>query len=286
MNLHQLLIENGIDPDSTLVMRHRPTEPQLRKELIWLAAEKPDVFNAYQQCQNPRVERQLKQASHLASFIGHEPGRALFVGLYQNGTPMKVSRRWRQENAAFRELFAMGNKNGPGNWLLFDLKLSQILQRWQGKLVVKWPGRELSYSRWAHSNSRFDVEAIHDESLLTKGIPDWRTLNLTWAELERMPKSWKAALKEWRGIYYIFDTRSKKGYVGSVYGAENLLGRWAGYAKSDHGGNRRLRKLNPENFIFSILERVSPDTSPEEIIHRENEWKVRLHTREFGLNDN
>ena len=109
---------------------------------------------------------------------------------------------------------------------------------------------------------------------------------LNWNELERIPKSWQAALREWRGIYYVFDTRSKKGYVGSAYGKDNLLGRWLGYAKSGHGGNKKLRLLKPAGFRFSILERISPDTPPEEVIKRENEWKTRLHTREFGLNDN
>ena len=286
MDLHHLLTREGIDPESTLVMRHRPLEPQIRKELMWLAAEKPEVFNAYQRCQTPRVERQMEQASHVASFIGHEPGHALFVGLYKNGVPRKVSHHWRQRESSFRELMQLGMPNGPNDCLWFDLQMTPILLRWQGKLVIKWPGKELSYSRWAHKGSRFDVEVIHDESQLAAGVPDWRSLVLRWDELDRIPKSWKAALREWRGIYFIFDTRTKKGYVGSAYGNDNILGRWLGYAKSGHGGNRRLRTLRPDGFQFSILERMSQDTLPEEMIKRENEWKVRLHTREFGLNEN
>lgn len=286
MDLHHLLLQEGINPDTTLVMRHRPMEPQIRKELMWLAAENPKVYNAYQQGQFPRVERQLVQASHLASFIGHEAGHALFVGVYENGTPKKVSHSWRNRDPAYKSLMALGLPNGPDDCLWFDLRLTSILKRWHGKLVIKWPGKELSYSRWAHKNSRFDVAVIHEESQLTASIPDWRALVLRWDELDRIPKSWKAALREWCGIYYIFDTRSKKGYVGSAYGQENLLGRWLGYAKSGHGGNRQLRTLNPNGFVFSILERMSQDTSAEEMIARENEWKVRLHTRDFGLNDN
>lgn len=286
MDLHQLLIQEGINPESTLVMRHRPLEPQIRKELMWLAAEDPEVYNAYQQCQSPRVERQMEQASHLASFIGHEPGHALFVGVYENGTPRTVSQSWRRRNPGYRALMERGLPNGPADCLWFDLRLTPILERWQGKLVIKWPGKELSYSRWAHKNSHFEVDVIHDESQLTLGVPDWRSLVLSWDELNRIPKSWKAALREWRGVYFIFDTRSGKGYVGSAYGKENLLGRWIGYAKTGHGGNRKLRTLKPTGFIFSILERMSQDTSAEEMIARENEWKVRLHTRDFGLNDN
>ncbi len=49
MNLKDLLVAKEIDPQRVLVLRHRPLEPELSKVLPWLAAERPDVFNAYQQ---------------------------------------------------------------------------------------------------------------------------------------------------------------------------------------------------------------------------------------------
>ena len=76
MDLNDLLREVSIDPDTTLVLRHRPKPAELRRVLPWLAVEKPEVFNAYQQTQGPKVEKQMLKASHVASFIGHEPGRA------------------------------------------------------------------------------------------------------------------------------------------------------------------------------------------------------------------
>jgi hypothetical protein len=51
MNLKDLLLGKNIDPQSVLVLRHRPLEPELNKVLPWLAAERLDVFNAYQQTQ-------------------------------------------------------------------------------------------------------------------------------------------------------------------------------------------------------------------------------------------
>ena len=47
MNLNDLLRRKDIDPKQVLVLRHCPLEPELNKVLPWLAAEKPDVFNAY-----------------------------------------------------------------------------------------------------------------------------------------------------------------------------------------------------------------------------------------------
>lgn len=84
MDLNYLLSTKGIDATelAVRVMRHVPTEPELKRALPWLAAERPAAFNMYQQFQYPSEEKQLVQADYLASFIGMKPGEALFVGLY------------------------------------------------------------------------------------------------------------------------------------------------------------------------------------------------------------
>jgi len=68
-----------------LVLRHRPSEPEINKVLPWLAAEKPVVFNAYQQTQGEKFEKAFQGAAYVASFVGYQPGKALFVGLYSIG---------------------------------------------------------------------------------------------------------------------------------------------------------------------------------------------------------
>ncbi|HLL19686.1 MAG TPA: GIY-YIG nuclease family protein, partial [Rubrivivax sp.] len=131
------------------------------------------------------------------------------------------------------------------------------------------------------------VQAIHEDSLLVRRMPDWQTLAIGWSELQLLPARWRQSLGQWRGLYYIFDTKTGKGYVGSAGGSENLLGRWTHYAANGHGGNRLLRALDPETFVFSILQRVSPDTDSTELVRIENQWKTRLHSRApFRLNDN
>lgn len=90
-------------------------------------------------------------------------------------------------------------------------------------------------------------------------MPKRDQLTLTWDELKILPTKWKTALREWRGIYFIFDASDGKGYVGSAYGSDNILGRWRDYAASRHGGNKQLRRRDPGSFRFSILQRVSPD---------------------------
>ncbi|MFC1661907.1 hypothetical protein ACFL3S_10745 [Gemmatimonadota bacterium] len=79
MNLNDLLRLRDFHPGQVLVLRHRPHEPDLRKVLPWLAAEKPAVFNAYQQTQGPQLERVMDRLvgdGFVASFIGLQPGTA------------------------------------------------------------------------------------------------------------------------------------------------------------------------------------------------------------------
>ncbi len=46
MTLNDLLRRQDIDPEAVIVMRHRPHEGELNRVLPWLAAERPEVFNA------------------------------------------------------------------------------------------------------------------------------------------------------------------------------------------------------------------------------------------------
>lgn len=117
-------------------------------------------------------------------------------------------------------------------------------------------------------------------------MPHWSEIVLEHEELQFLPRSWKAALSQWRGIYYIFDVSDARGDVGSASGNENIHGRWMNYALTGHGGNVLLKDRDLRNFRFSILQRFSPDMPTEEIVNIESSWKQRLHTQQFGLNRN
>lgn len=290
MDLNSLLLSFGIDPEDVVVLRHRPPEPELRKVLPWLAAERPSIFNAYQQTQGEKLEKVMQATRYVCSFIGHEPAKALFVGLYEIGNSKPISYRQYWAIPAYQEMKALGMKGFSGEKrskiLWFELKLTSTLANWKGKLIVEWPSPEIAWWRRAHKN-RFNVVAIESESLLGARIPSWENIDFAWKELAVLPNSWKSALSQWRGIYYIFDISDGKGYIGSAYGEANILGRWRNYAASGHGGNRLLRKRNPDTFRFTILQRVSPDMEAADVIRLETNWKNRLHTRApTGLNDN
>ena len=298
MNLNDLLQSKQIDPKHVLVLRHRPSEPQLNKVLPWLAAEKPDTFNAYQQTQGPKLEgamHKMEGTGYIASFIGREAGKAVFVGLYTIDKSKTLTHEKFWQIPAYKELKAFGLKGIKAEkqpeFLWFDLTLTDFYAEWKGKLIVNWPPPELAWWRKA-PNNEFKILSILEESAFDAAMPQWDTIDLTWEELKVLPKPWKSALAQWRGIYYIFDTSDGKGYVfhhytGSAYGADNILGRWLNYAATGDGGNKLLKKRDANKFRFSILQRVSPDMEAGDVIRLESTWKERLHTRHpYGLNDN
>lgn len=289
LTLNDMLIKSEIEPSQTIVFRHSPRERDLQRIFPTLAAEEIETFNAYQQTQGRNVENALKRAKHVVSCIGIEPGLALFIGLYKvNGsTPLTYDEYWAVPAYQRMKAFGMiGMMPDQQSVLWFDLVHDlSFAGNWKGRLVLQWPGRELSWWRWADRNV-FAVDAIHPRSILERELPPWQKLTLSWAEVSSLPRSWQNAMAQWRGIYLIVDQSDGSGYVGSAYGSENILARWRQYAASGHGGNKGLQQRDPKNFRFSILQLVAQDLDHVTVIGIEAGWKDRLMTREFGLNKN
>ena len=288
MDLNDLLKEKGINPSEVLAFRHRPSKPAFNKVLPWLAAEREHLYNGYQETQGLTVANAMKRSKYLASFIGNKPSKALFVGLYTIGVCEELTRQQGNQLPMVVELDRLGEtfrvpKEGYDPVFKFDLGLSDVMSEWKGRLVVSWPPPAISWCRRPKGN--MPIVAIHETSVLAAARPTWHEVGLTCEEVLVLPSRWQAALEEWRGVYYIFDTANGKGYVGSATGSENIYGRWKTYATNGHGGNVLLKGRDKNNYKFSILQLVSQDTLPKEVIRLEESWKVRLHTYEpYGLN--
>jgi hypothetical protein len=280
IQLKDFLVDAGIDIPGTLVMRHTPTEKPIRDKLRSWAVERHNMFNAYQATQLPKQERMLARAKRLVSCIGHEPGSALFVGIYevQGSRPMTAA-----EFRAMPENQEMYGPNDPGaNCLWFNLQLLDSLKEWKGKLAVRWPPPAVNWARWA--DRIFPIQAIHLESILVPPMPSWRELVLDWEQLGSLPSSWADRLRQWRGVYVIQDKTDGKNYVGSASGDQNILGRWLQHRAG--GDAVKLRDRSSNNFLFSILQLLEHDLPSDEVVIFESTWKKRLHTLTTGLNVN
>jgi hypothetical protein len=284
--LNDALERLHLPPARTLVLRNAVSE--LGEAIYWIADERPELFRAYQHIQGPQLTGAMKRAQYIVSCIGHAPDQAVFVGIYEIMGGQQINAAQFAALPEHQELarHGYGMLAASATAWAFDLQARSFMKTWKGKLVLGWPGGTRSW--WRHaSRNRFPIEAVLEESIITRGMPSWQDLVLTWAQLALLPASWQTQLSQWRGIYFIHDERRHMGYVGSAAGAENLLGRWLAYAASGHGGNTLLRQSRPTDLRFSVLERTSPDMTVRDVVSLEQTWKRRLHTRApYGLNEN
>lgn len=288
LTFNTLLASLELEPELTLLVRQSPVEPALRRVLPWIALERPDLYLAYHQVQWPAAELALSKAERLISFIAHESGKAVLAAAYTVGPSSLLLRDNYWELPEHRELAGHGMA-GPdeqrAEMKRFDLTPLPGFEELIGKLVLGWPPPAQRWTRWADRRA-LPISAIVEESLLARPMPPWEQMVLSTSDLTLLPKSWTAALSQWRGIYFVFDTARRAGYVGAAYGRENILGRWRNYAVAGNGGNKQLAASDPAHLRFSLLQRTSPDMASDEVQRLEATWKQRLHTRAHGLNAN
>ena len=287
MEFNDLLNKIGIDPKGVLILRHRPHQKPLDRVFPTLVSDRPDLLDAYQAIQSPRTEGMMARATHVAAFHGHEAGHARFLGLFSQDGHQAITPTEFNAMAQIQELNRLGMAFEPAggkDMLRFQLNQMDAYAGWIGRLVVKWPGPELSWARWA-ANNALPIVSITEASQLALPVPHWKNVQLTWAEVQVLPGDWKRALSGWRGIYLIFDTAQAMGYVGSAGGEQNIWQRWQDHLRRG-GDAKKLRRCDERNFIFSILEITNHEMETTDLVAVENNWKQRLHTVEYGLNDN
>ncbi len=292
MLLNDLLLKAGVDPATTLVFRHQPDELAFRKAMPLLIDQRPELFNRYQSYQGATLEKTMLglRGGCVASFAADGPGRATLVGLYRIGGAIPQTREQYWADPSNIELHRLGCRGfteedvRPVTQALELVEL-EAYREWRGKLVIAFPIVRSWYLR-AH-NHQLKILAIHEESAFAAAMTSWDLMDFSWAEISLFHTRLRAALEQWPGIYAIWDSSDGKMYIGSASGGASILGRWLNYAASGDGGNKLLRGRNPENFRFTILQRLSLDTPVEEVVRIENTWKRRLHTMApDGLNVN
>ncbi len=294
MEFNDLLRWNDIDPASVVLALHKPAGAFARRALCVLSEEDKPAFAAYQS-HHPIIQQStLAKRPVMASFVPTTEGEMTFVGLFSKVSQAPILHGELACDPDFiRMLEAVTRPWSGGVHSLFPLIEGRLrfaledmdqLADLKGRLTVVDPVAR-NYMRLADRTPLKVIEVARVPRLVPP-MPEWTDLVLSAAELRTLPKDWAIRLAEWRGVYLIIDDADGARYVGSAYGHTNFLGRWRAHIVNDTGATVELAKRNPATFRFSILQRLDPDMDAAAVIAVENTWKVRLHTRAFGLNVN
>lgn len=181
-----------------------------------------------------------------------------------------------------------------GEASFFDIEKIGVFADYEGKLIIDW-GK--SARSWAQRGTT-EKPIVAIQANQQKTFSGFENLILSYTDLKEIVEdsityaNWHTALSSVYAVYLITDTESGKHYVGSAYNKGGLLGRWSVYVETGHGYNKKMVELLKEypdrhlKFEFSVLQILPKNLSDDEVIHVENLWKEKLHTRDFGLNEN
>lgn len=282
LGLQELLMSRGfkLEGKRVKIVRHKDKRydvDELRRE-GW--------FDLYQSTQGPAVYDECDQ---IVVFIGEKGTSARFVGVYDVGP------RSPADLAPFPDGCPFLDWARPGNWL-YRLDKCRGFEDFEERLVIDWGKAALAWHQWFTDRQ---VIEIRPQGRALPPFRDYLRVHLTFQELQQLEANagahhdWVAGLSAVGAIYLIVNRTTGQQYVGSATGNGGLWQRWREYAKTGHGGNKRLRELCekpgegcPDGFKFSILETFSRNLAPKETSSLEAFFKNKLGSRAFGLNEN
>ena len=280
MNIVELLKLRGLDTKkSTKIARHTDREDYPVTKMI------KEHLEVYQQYQSKQV---FGGCDYVVSFLGIERTKAKFFGVYKVGAEKRSERKHLPDNYPYPQIVEDTD-------YFYELEKVSGFEDIEDRIIIEW-GQ--STRAWAQNLTKKEVFEMLPSGYV-RPFPGYLDFILEFHELceiVKIPDSnreWHTALSAVAGVYLIVDTETGNQYVGSASGKNGIIGRWTGYTKDGHGGNVQLQKLLSEhgseyaaNFSFTILQTVSTSLSHREIIDRENVWKDKLGSRDFGLNLN
>ena len=277
MKLQELLISRGIDLERTKLIRHNISNKDIA------AFEEIGYLEIYQTIQSPS---RFKNCDTVISFLGTEGTNGVLLGCY------RVKGFVPCDTVVFPPDFVMDFTD----CVSYNLEKTDILADLQKRLVIDWGKGAINWCQ----NATTEKEILEiRRSVSDIEFPGYDRVVLTYKTLHKIVynrdayKKWENKLSAVAGIYLITDTKTGKHYVGSASGLDGgIWGRWSEYARTKHGGNKRLIALIADdpnycyNFQYSILEILPLKQNTHDILACEKLYKQKLQSIRFGLNDN
>jgi len=178
----------------------------------------------------------------------------------------------------------MDGVDKAGSVDVYDLQLETNMSDLIGKLIVDWGAGARAWIQHADRQNKNVIELRAE--FREPEFPGFLHFIAPLSKLANLPKSWIGALSSAKGVYLLTCPLTKEQYVGSATGEEGFWQRWDEYVQTGHGGNVGLKSRNPSDYQVSILEVAGTASATEDIMNMEKRWKLKLQSREMGLNRN
>lgn len=288
VTIQELLL--GRDPEfdkakTVRLMRHADNRKvkviegkEVQGSLYQLYRYDKETFLKYQKEQN---RRKFEDVDYMVAFVGEKGTTARFVGVYKVGNRIQ-------------------SPYNPDD-IICDMDIVEAFEPLTHRIVIDWGKATVSYCQDYYTNPKAVIridEGFEDADGVPRFLSYADTI-LSFGQLKAVINSpadnpWHTALKSAHCIYLITDLSNGKHYIGSTYGNRGIFGRWETYVKTNgHGDNKQLENLlnnDPQyaerHFQWSILEVLPLNITEYQAIDRENIYKMKLKTKEFGYNEN
>lgn len=270
-----ILVAAGFDPADVRLLRHKDRRAAKGRTPYELWRDNRPLFDSYQSTQNIGNESKLT-ARYWASFVGTPGDETLFVGVYSV-----------ENQRLLEEDLPMPHRDGvdrAGSCHLYDLTLEERLSDLVGKLIIEWGPGDRAWIQRAENQNKQILELRSE--FKEPEFPGFLKFVTPLSKLDSLPQSWITTLQSARGVYLLTCPKTKEQYVGSATGEEAFWNRWQDYVQTGHGGNVALKSRDPSDYQVSILEVAGSAASTDDILKMEQLWKLKLQSKEMGLNRN
>jgi hypothetical protein len=273
---NQILRDLDIDPAEVRLLRHQPNVGGKSLLEVW-RSDQP-AFDDYQAHQMT-AKRAYFTGTYWAAFIGTWDGRTVFAGLYRVGGPSVLS-------APFRDALS-GVFHEAGTVDHYPTEEVKELDAYSGKLFIEWGGGSSGRRAWAQRAITQDKQVTELRLQQTEEpFPGFMMIAPNLSSLPQLPPTWAERLATAKGVYLLSCPRDGSLYVGSATAEGGFWSRWNDYRTNGHGGNVALKGREQSDFVASILQVAGSGDNPDDIRAAEQVWKIKLQTRDLGLNRN
>jgi hypothetical protein len=257
------------------LLRHKDKRAAKGRTPYELWRDDRQRFDLYQATQSLGNRNRLR-APYWASFVGTPSGETLFVGVYG----VKNQRLLEQDTS----MPHMDSVDVAGSCDVYDLTLEQKLDDLIGKLLIDWGAGDRAWIQRADQQDKRITELRTE--FKEPDFPGFLNFIEPLSRLDKLPKGWRDVLQSSQGIYLLTCPRTKEQYVGSATGEGGFWRRWQDYIQTGHGGDVALKSRDPSDYQVSILEVAGTASTDADILKMEGQWKLKLQSREMGLNRN